>query len=211
LSYQEEEKNFTNIYIILIITRMGRSRSSSSGSSSGGSKRFFGSSNSSSASKPAQTRTAQPTHAQPPAVQHAPPPQHQQPQAPMGAAPSSGGGMFSGLGATLVQGMAFGGGSAIAHRVVDGIAGPRTMQVEHVNSNSSPDVANASNSLLTSSPNAVDSASASKSTQNSLTCGEEVQQFQQCMTSNNNDFNKCQFMFDALSSCQRAAKENARW
>jgi pyruvate/2-oxoglutarate dehydrogenase complex dihydrolipoamide acyltransferase (E2) component len=185
---------------------MGRSRSSSS--SSGSNKRFFGTST---ASKPAATRTAQPTHAQPPApVQHAPTPQHQ--QAPMAAAPAAGGGLLSGLGSTLMQGMAFGGGSAIAHRVVDGIAGPRTMQVEHVNSNgSSSEVASASNSLLTSSPNAVDSASASKSNANSLSCGEEVQQFQQCMTSNNNDFNKCQFMFDALSSCQRAAKENARW
>jgi len=189
---------------------MGRSRSSSSSSSSGGSKRFFGSSSTASKPAAATTRTAQPRHAPPPATQsHAPAPQqtHQQPQM---AQPAAGGGLLSGIGSTLVQGMAFGGGSAIAHRVVDGIVGPRSMQVEHVNSNSSPEVANASNSLLTSSPNAVDSASSSVG-QNSLQCGEEVQQFQQCMTVNSNDFSKCQFMFNALSSCQQAAKENSRW
>ena len=42
--------------------------------------------------------------------------------------------MLGGLGATIAQGMAFGTGSAIAHRAVDGIMGPRTVTHEHVTS-----------------------------------------------------------------------------
>jgi len=57
-----------------------------------------------------------------PAAQHAPPPAVH--------APSGGGGLLSGLAGTVMQGMAFGGGSAIAHRAIDGVMGPR--QVEHV-------------------------------------------------------------------------------
>jgi len=41
-----------------------------------------------------------------------------------------GGGMLSGLGGMVMQGMAMGTGSAIAHRAVDSVMGPR--QVEHV-------------------------------------------------------------------------------
>ena len=41
-----------------------------------------------------------------------------------------GGGMLSGMAGTIMQGMAFGTGSAIANRAVDSVMGPR--QVEHV-------------------------------------------------------------------------------
>ncbi|KAF7143046.1 hypothetical protein RHSIM_Rhsim05G0100900 [Rhododendron simsii] len=44
----------------------------------------------------------------------------------------SGGSMLGGLGATIAQGMAFGTGSAVAHRAVDAIVGPRTIQHEAV-------------------------------------------------------------------------------
>merc|ERR1712087_303886 len=43
------------------------------------------------------------------------------PPAPMQS--SSGGGMLSGIGSTIAQGMAFGTGSAIAHRAVGAVAG----------------------------------------------------------------------------------------
>ncbi|GFY95577.1 hypothetical protein Acr_10g0009620 [Actinidia rufa] len=55
---------------------------------------------------------------------HAPPP------APVQG--SSGGSMLGGLGATIAQGMAFGTGSAVAHRAVDAVMGPRTIQHETV-------------------------------------------------------------------------------
>ena len=44
-------------------------------------------------------------------------------QAPMQQAPAAGGGMMSGLGSTLMTGMAFGAGSEIAHQAVRGIMG----------------------------------------------------------------------------------------
>ncbi|MCL7040433.1 hypothetical protein MKW94_026972 [Papaver nudicaule] len=53
---------------------------------------------------------------------------------PPAPAQSGGGGMLGGLGATIAQGMAFGGGSAMAHRAVDSIMGPRTIQHEAVGS-----------------------------------------------------------------------------
>lgn len=59
-----------------------------------------------------------------PAKSHAPAPAHVAPAAPPAfppAAPS--GGMLSGIGSTIVQGMAFGTGSAIAHRAVGAAAG----------------------------------------------------------------------------------------
>ncbi|KAH7521132.1 hypothetical protein FEM48_Zijuj07G0000700 [Ziziphus jujuba var. spinosa] len=40
----------------------------------------------------------------------------------------SGGSMLGGIGSTIAQGMAFGTGSAMAHRAVDGVLGPRTIQ-----------------------------------------------------------------------------------
>jgi len=41
------------------------------------------------------------------------------------AAPAAGGGMMSGLGGMVMQGMAMGTGSAIAHRAVDSMMGPK--------------------------------------------------------------------------------------
>ncbi|KAJ8768999.1 hypothetical protein K2173_023994 [Erythroxylum novogranatense] len=67
-----------------------------------------------------------------PAPRRSPPPQpvyHAPPPAP---AQSGGGGMLSGIGSTIAQGMAFGTGSGIAHRAVDAVMGPRTIQHETV-------------------------------------------------------------------------------
>ncbi|KAK8583889.1 hypothetical protein V6N12_068144 [Hibiscus sabdariffa] len=53
--------------------------------------------------------------------------------APLPAPAQSGGGsMLGGIGSTIAQGMAFGTGSAVAHRAVDAVMGPRTIQHETV-------------------------------------------------------------------------------
>ena len=87
---------------------MPRSSSNSRGSSSppksGG---FF--------SRGSQPAAARPAAAAPHPPAHAPPA-----QAPM---QSSGGGMMSGIGGTIVQGMAFGAGSEVAHQAVRSIMG----------------------------------------------------------------------------------------
>jgi hypothetical protein len=101
-----------------------------------------------SSSSSAQTATrANPTAANkplahPPAAASSPAPaQHQQPHAPQQPMQqqqqqSGGGGMLSGLMGTVVSGMAFGTGSAVAHRAVDAVMGPR--QVEHVQKGDEP-------------------------------------------------------------------------
>ncbi|KAF5733374.1 hemiasterlin resistant protein 1 [Tripterygium wilfordii] len=75
-----------------------------------------------SASRPAP-RSA-PARNPPQTVNHAPPP------AP--AQGGSGGSMLGGIGSTIAQGLAFGTGSAMAHRAVDSVMGPRTIQHETV-------------------------------------------------------------------------------
>ncbi|CAL9770035.1 unnamed protein product [Musa acuminata subsp. burmannicoides] len=47
-------------------------------------------------------------------------------------APVQGGSALGGIGATIADGIAFGTGSAIAHRAVDSVLGPRTIQHEMV-------------------------------------------------------------------------------
>ncbi|PWZ56793.1 hypothetical protein Zm00014a_022006 [Zea mays] len=51
-------------------------------------------------------------------------------QAPPAPVRDGGGSMFGGIGSTIAQGMAFGTGSAMAHRAVDSVLGPRTIQHE---------------------------------------------------------------------------------
>ncbi|OAE28572.1 hypothetical protein AXG93_2175s1560 [Marchantia polymorpha subsp. ruderalis] len=103
----------------------------------------------------------------PPArVQPAPPPAVQQ--------PSGGGSMLGGLASTIAQGMAFGTGSAVAHRAVDAIAGPRTIQHEHVQT--SDGAGNTSDSQITTVA------------QNA--CSNQSKAFQDCIQANNDDIGR---------------------
>ena len=52
-----------------------------------------------------------------------PMPQQQKPQAPLQQAPTQSGGMLSGIGSTIMQGMAFGAGSEVAHQAVRSFMG----------------------------------------------------------------------------------------
>ncbi len=133
---------------------------------------------------PAPTRTANAApSAAPPAVQS-----HQSaasaPSAGVGSAAGTGGGLLSGIASTVIQGMAFGTGSAVAHRAVDAIAGPR--QVEHVHTQADSTVA----------------ASSASSASRAQFCNNELTNFQSCMTQNNSNISACQFFFDMLSQCQ---------
>ncbi|KAL8541769.1 hypothetical protein ACS0TY_002868 [Phlomoides rotata] len=110
-------------------------------------------------------------------VNHAPPPAVQS---------SSGGSMLGGIGSTIAQGMAFGTGSAVAHRAVDSVMGPRTIQHETVGSEA-----------------AAAPASAAPSMGGSDACGMHFKAFQDCLNSSGNDIGKCQFYMDMLSDCRR--------
>lgn len=191
---------------------MARSRSSSGGG--GGIRR---STSSSFGSKPAAapTRTQERTqqHAPPPAVapQHAPaahqqPSQHAAPAAP--AAAPGGGGLLSGLAGTVMQGMAFGGGSEVARRAIDGVMGPRTVVHEHQNGEAVQPMPAAQGEAVMQ---ALDTGSAQTNRKVEQQCGDEVLQFQKCLTDNNNNFQTCSFYFDVLNQCKKSVQDNAQW
>ncbi|CAM8923977.1 hypothetical protein QQ045_022683 [Rhodiola kirilowii] len=109
----------------------------------------------------------------PPApVNRAPPP---------ATAPAQGGGMMSGIGSTIAQGLAFGTGSAMAHRAVDAVVGPRTIQHEM-----------ASTEALAAAP-----ASGADA------CNIHNKAFQDCVNNFGSDISKCQFYMDMLAECKR--------
>ncbi|KAI3715881.1 hypothetical protein L6452_22870 [Arctium lappa] len=101
---------------------------------------------------------------------------------PAPAQASSGGSMLGGIGSTIAQGLAFGTGSAVAHRAVDSIMGPRTIQHETVGA-AAPDVAPTSSV--------------------SDACGNHSKAFQDCINSSGSDISKCQFYMDMLAECRR--------
>jgi len=119
--------------------------------------------------------------APPPApVHNAPPP------APMQQS-GGGGSMLGGLASTIAQGMAFGTGSAVAHRAVDSIMGPRTVQHEYAQQEGSGSAA------AVASSGSVDS------------CANQSKAFQDCLNANGSDIGKCQFYVDMLNECRRGS------
>ncbi|GFP86824.1 hypothetical protein PHJA_000826200 [Phtheirospermum japonicum] len=115
----------------------------------------------------------------PQTVNRAPPPAHVQ--------SNSGGSMLGGIGSTIAQGMAFGTGSAVAHRAVDAVMGPRTIQHETV----------ASEAAASPAPASATSMGGSEA------CGMQTKAFQDCLNGYGNDISKCQFYMDMLADCRR--------
>ncbi|KAK3038296.1 hypothetical protein RJ639_031392 [Escallonia herrerae] len=88
-----------------------------------------------------------------------------------------------GLGSTIAEGMAFGGGSAIAHRAVDALVGPRVVKHENVTS-------------------PVPSAEPADA------CARQNNAFQDCLNQYGSDISNCQFYMDMLSECRRSSTSN---
>lgn len=103
---------------------------------------------------------------------------------------AGGGGMLGGLGGMIMQGMAFGTGSAIAHRAVDAVAGPRTVEHQHVGEQGEGAAAPAQNFAEQQGAPA------------DTPCMQQTQQFAQCVQENAGNVGACQFFFDLLSQCQ---------
>ncbi|KAE8708396.1 mitochondrial HSO70 2 [Hibiscus syriacus] len=123
-----------------------------------------------------------------PAPARSPPPQPAHHAPPPAPAQSGGGSMLGGIGSTIAQGMAFGTGSAVAHRAVDAVMGPRTIQHETVVSEAAAAPAPAA---------ATNSFSASDA------CSIHTKAFQDCLTSYGNEISKCQFYMDMLAECRK--------
>jgi hypothetical protein len=74
-------------------------------------------------------------------------------------------------------------GSAIAHRAVDGMMGPRTMQVEHVGAPAPEAAAPMAPAMAAQAPA-------------QGPCGDQAKAFAECMSRANGDFNACTYYFE---------------
>ena len=96
--------------------------------------------------------------------------------------------MMSGLMGTMAQGMAFGTGSAVAHRAVGAVAGSFS------GSSDAPE----QQQEAASAPH--DHQTAQPPAQNQ--CGADQKAFLECLNSNSNDISSCQFFLDQFKQCQ---------
>ena len=104
------------------------------------------------------------------------------------ATQQSGGGMLSGIGSTIAQGMAFGTGSAIAHRAVGAAANAMT-------GGSAAEEVPREELMATEVPQ-------QQQAQLSGPCASDKEMFFDCLKVNQGDQQACSFLYDALKTCQ---------
>lgn len=126
------------------------------------------------ARKPAPAATPAPQTAAPPAV-----PQQQS------------GGMLSGIGSTIAQGMAFGTGSAIAHRAVGAAAGALSGGSDE-----------AAAPVEYAAPVEQQTAAAPAAGLEGP-CAQDKQMFYECLQVNKGDQEACRFLYETLQTCTR--------
>ncbi|KAL7562978.1 hypothetical protein ACA910_018616 [Epithemia clementina (nom. ined.)] len=125
-----------------------------------------------------------------PASTKAAPPAPQQSSVPAPQQPSSSRGMLSSIGSTIAQGMAFGTGSAIAHRAV-GAASDSMFGGGSSNQAAAPEYAQGA--MEQSVTSTVDSG----------LCATDKRMYYDCIKDNRDDQAVCQFLLDQLKSCQQ--------
>ena len=104
--------------------------------------------------------------------------------APPATTQSSSGGMLSGIGSTIAQRMAFGTGSAIAHRAVGAVAGSLSGS-----GNGNDDVVVEEKQMAPANN----------------PCEVDQRAFVACLDTNGNDLSQCQMYYDGLKACQQAS------
>ncbi|CAJ1939648.1 unnamed protein product [Cylindrotheca closterium] len=100
---------------------------------------------------------------------------------------SSGGGMLSGIGSTIAQGMAFGTGSAVAHRAVGAAAGAMSGDGGQPAAGQPVEVA----------------GDMQQQQQLQGACANDKQMFFECLQHNRGDQQACSFLYENLQTCQR--------
>jgi hypothetical protein len=105
---------------------------------------------------------------------------------------SSGGGMMSGLGSTIVQGVAFGGGSEVGRQVVRSMMGGSSNEPRE-----SAPVENKSQPIE-------NQQQVQQTQQNQNPCQGFNLKFIECLKTNNNDISSCQSVFNDLKLCQNS-------
>lgn len=98
--------------------------------------------------------------------------------------------MMSGIGSTIAQGMAFGTGSAIAHRAVGAVANSFGGESGEAPQDS---VAGAGPTYDQQQP----------MQQMAGPCDQDKQMFFECLQMNKGDQESCRFLYDTLQTCQR--------
>jgi len=96
--------------------------------------------------------------------------------------------MLSGIGSTIAQGMAFGTGSAIAHRAVGAAAGMM---------GGGGDEAPAEQQQQAAAPAQMDQQQVQGA------CAYDKEMFFDCLKQNKGDQESCSFLYQQLQSCQR--------
>jgi hypothetical protein len=104
---------------------------------------------------------------------------------------STGGGMMGGIGSTIVQGMAFGGGSEVGRQVVRSMMGGSSHE-----SNAPAERNNAPVEQTQQQPQ--------QTQENQNPCQGFNVKFIECLKTNNNDISSCQSVFNDLKLCQNA-------
>lgn len=124
-------------------------------------------------------------------VSTTPAPRPQQSTVPAMPPPQQSGGMLSGIGSTIAQGMAFGTGSAIAHRAVGAVA-------NSFGGGSSEQVSDAPQGSV----GGYDPTQLSSQQLVGGACAQDKTMFYECLQMNRGDQSSCQFLYDQLKQCQ---------
>merc|ERR1740130_2264761 len=113
------------------------------------------------------------------------------------APPAKSGGMLSGIGSTIMQGMAFGTGSAMAHQAVGAAVGAMSggSSGEQQQQEYAPEYAQ-------DQPVANDAAA-----NNSTVCVNDKELFFDCIKVNNGDAQTCSFLYEQLQQCHNNATQ----
>jgi len=104
--------------------------------------------------------------------------------------------MLSGIGSTIAQGMAFGTGSAIAHRAVGAVAG--SMSGGGGEAGGYDDSQQQQPGVMASQMNG-----------GAVACAQDKDMFFECLQVNRGDQQACQFLYDQLKQCQMSSQSQS--
>jgi hypothetical protein len=113
------------------------------------------------------------------------------------AAPAKSGGMLSGIGSTIAQGMAFGTGSAIAHQAVGAVAG------------SFGGGGSKEEAPQEQAPMPAQGQGMNQGGQDMGACSNDKSMFYECLNHNKGDQQSCTFLYEQLQQCQQNSSQSS--
>lgn len=121
------------------------------------------------------------------------------------AAPQKSGGMLSGIGSTIAQGMAFGTGSAMAHQAVGAVAGSfgggsKEAPAEQSGDSMGGGMVGQGQQAYGQDQQGAGAASA---------CSNDKTMFYDCLNHNKGDQQACRFLYEQLQQCQQSSSQSS--